>query len=330
VEVLAVGDGAAAIARLDAEPPDVVLADIGMPGQDGYAVAKHVMQTPALAHIPVILLTGAFDPVDHARVREAGCAGVLVKPFDPQMLVARVRSLLEGRAAARPPAEVVSAPSDTPPAIPSPPLRAPAADVEDYFDRLDRAFAHLARASPTPDASAEPSGPDPSPEAHGAAVDSPAASLDVPSEPAAPVDATPEPGDRMAPDAGDETDLEAAPVGGEQSAHAEPTPVPAAAVPSATPGAPASIAANRTDAAPTLVDAFGALLALEQGGPLPETARGFASLLPSDLVERVAARVSREVAERVVRDLAPAIVSQLAERLVRDEIERLKTGPPLR
>ena len=54
-------------------------------------------RTPALAHIPVILLTGAFDPVDHARARDAGCAGVLVKPFDPQMLIARVRQLLEAR-----------------------------------------------------------------------------------------------------------------------------------------------------------------------------------------------------------------------------------------
>ncbi len=76
IEVVTVSDGAAAIARLEAEPPDVVLADIGMPGQDGYAVALHVRRTPALAHIPVILLTGAFDPVDYARAREAGCAGV--------------------------------------------------------------------------------------------------------------------------------------------------------------------------------------------------------------------------------------------------------------
>ena len=66
-----------------------------MPGRDGYDVALHVRRTARLAHIPVILLTGAFDPVDHARAREAGCAGVLVKPFDPQMLVARVRQLLE-------------------------------------------------------------------------------------------------------------------------------------------------------------------------------------------------------------------------------------------
>ena len=53
IDVVTVSDGAAAIARLDAEPPDVVLADIGMPAPDGYELALHVRRTPALAHIPV-------------------------------------------------------------------------------------------------------------------------------------------------------------------------------------------------------------------------------------------------------------------------------------
>ncbi len=97
IDVVTVGDGPAALVRLAAEAPDVLLADIGMPAPDGYELALHVRRTPALAHIPVILLTGAFDPVDHARARDAGCAGVLVKPFDPQMLIARVRQLLEAR-----------------------------------------------------------------------------------------------------------------------------------------------------------------------------------------------------------------------------------------
>src|SRR5215203_5659078 len=82
-----------------------------MPAPDGYELALHVRRTPALAHIPVILLTGAFDPVDHARARDAGCAGVLVKPFDPQMLIARVRQLLEARRpGADPPDDDTSAP----------------------------------------------------------------------------------------------------------------------------------------------------------------------------------------------------------------------------
>jgi CheY-like chemotaxis protein len=110
IRVIAVGDGEQAIARIDADPPDIVLADVGMPKQDGYAVAAHVKRSPALRHIPVLLLTGAFDPVDEARAREVECDGVLVKPFEPQALVRRVRELL--KVARRP--DPVSAPASTP------------------------------------------------------------------------------------------------------------------------------------------------------------------------------------------------------------------------
>jgi CheY-like chemotaxis protein len=147
ITVVAVGDGDAAIARLNSAPPDIVLADVDMPGRDGYAVAAHVHQTPALSHIPVLLLTGAFDPVDEARARESACAGVLVKPFEPQMVISRVRDLLEHRAPATagpaPGAQAPSAPAD---ALIAAPVQSPAAtreSVDDYFQRLDEAFAHL-------------------------------------------------------------------------------------------------------------------------------------------------------------------------------------------
>src|SRR5881628_3847191 len=94
VKVVAVSDGDQAIQRLDAAPPDIVLADIGMPGKNGYEVAQYVKQSPGLAHIPVVLLTGAFEPVDQAKATEAGCDGVLAKPFEPQLVIARVKELL--------------------------------------------------------------------------------------------------------------------------------------------------------------------------------------------------------------------------------------------
>jgi CheY-like chemotaxis protein len=94
VKVIAVSDGDQAIAQLEASPPDIVLADIGMPGRNGYEVAQYIRQTPHLAHIPVVLLTGAFEPVDQARAAEAGCDGVLAKPFEPQLVISRVKELL--------------------------------------------------------------------------------------------------------------------------------------------------------------------------------------------------------------------------------------------
>ncbi|MCU1385447.1 MAG: phoP 4, partial [Acidobacteria bacterium] len=100
VTVVAVSDGDQAIERLEAAPPDIVLADIGMPGKNGYEVAQYMRRSPRLAHIPVVLLTGAFEPVDQARANDAGCDGVLAKPFEPQLVIGRVKELL---AAARRP-----------------------------------------------------------------------------------------------------------------------------------------------------------------------------------------------------------------------------------
>src|SRR6187399_1439661 len=94
IEVTAVGDGQMAIDRLDSDPPDIILADIDMPKRDGYEVAAYVKSRPKLAHIPVVLLTGAFEPIDQARAKAAGSSDVLAKPFEPQMVINRVRQLL--------------------------------------------------------------------------------------------------------------------------------------------------------------------------------------------------------------------------------------------
>ena len=97
VDVIAVGDGQRAIEAIERDRPDIVLADVGMPERDGYEVAAFVKQHPTLSHVPVVLLTGAFEPVDEARARDIGCDGVLVKPFEPQVVINRVKDLLSGR-----------------------------------------------------------------------------------------------------------------------------------------------------------------------------------------------------------------------------------------
>lgn len=153
VRVVAVGDGQHAIDRIEADPPDIVLADVGMPTRNGYEVAAFVKSTPRLAHIPVLLLTGAFEPVDEARARAIGCDGLLVKPFEPQMVIARVHDLLgrrrpnEVRQAGDAPGSAEAARASSAPGI-----VAPGPDpVGEYFDRLDKAFAKLDE-SPRPSA----------------------------------------------------------------------------------------------------------------------------------------------------------------------------------
>jgi CheY-like chemotaxis protein len=161
VDVVAVSDGEAAIACLDASPPpDIVLADIDMPGRNGYEVARYVKQSPRLSHIPVVLLTGAFEPVDQARAVEAGCDGILAKPFEPQLVIGRVKELLaKPRGAAREPLEEQNPPR---PATPSP-------DLGEYFDRLDAAFASLSTAASQPSSAPSPAPPVPREEARPAA-----------------------------------------------------------------------------------------------------------------------------------------------------------------
>jgi CheY-like chemotaxis protein len=94
VRVVSVSDGRRAVQWMEGEWPDIVLADVNVPEMDGYALAAHIKQSPRLQHVPVLLLAGAFEPVDQARVAQIGCDGVLIKPFEPQQLVTRVRQLL--------------------------------------------------------------------------------------------------------------------------------------------------------------------------------------------------------------------------------------------
>ena len=96
VKVLTAGDGEEAIARIPIEKPDIILADIGMPKRSGYEVSAFVKGNPEFEKIPVLLLAGAFEPVDEAKAREVKCDGVLVKPFEPQHVIARVRELIGG------------------------------------------------------------------------------------------------------------------------------------------------------------------------------------------------------------------------------------------
>ncbi|HMF61301.1 MAG TPA: response regulator, partial [Vicinamibacterales bacterium] len=163
IQVQAVGDGKKAIASIQADRPDIVLADVGMPERDGYEVAAFIKTNSELSHIPVLLLTGAFEPIDEARARAVGCDGVLVKPFEPQMVINRVKDLLAGRRptaawsgtsqpaqSTREPAPA-SIPNDARAATPA--QGVPASSLEDYFDRLDAAFASIEGPAATPQVS---------------------------------------------------------------------------------------------------------------------------------------------------------------------------------
>ena len=73
--------------------PRVVLLDMMMPVQDGFTTLVRLRSDPAMADVPVVMLTARSNDNDERRCRAAGAADFLVKPFDPDSLAARVREL---------------------------------------------------------------------------------------------------------------------------------------------------------------------------------------------------------------------------------------------
>jgi DNA-binding response OmpR family regulator len=92
-QVEVAGDGEAGIALTQRVRPDVVVADLMMPGMDGYEVCRRLRTDAATAGIPVILLT-ARKEIDEARLADAGAAGVLFKPFEPDELTTSILQYL--------------------------------------------------------------------------------------------------------------------------------------------------------------------------------------------------------------------------------------------
>lgn len=362
INVLAVGDGEQAIARIRLEKPDIVLADIGMPKRSGYDVAAFIKGDPELKHIPVMLLAGAFEPVDEARAAEVGCDGVLVKPFEPQQVIARVRELLDrAKGAPAKPAPFVARPVERPAAAPAiefppappiafprreeplppppvihrdeieefeyrpvvdavepptaslePALEPPDESLDDYFDRLDAAFATLSGASSVPLESRRDD-----------VVDE---SLNAPT-----LDDLLGPDFGEAPPAAIDLPLNAPPV----SLNSRPAVAPPAAEPPAvSPTRPAGAASvSRTSPADApertiVADAFTALFAVEQGEPgaMPVRLTGVPAepVITDAFVDEVARRVLERLAPGAARDLIADVVSGVAERLVREEIARIR------
>jgi CheY-like chemotaxis protein len=85
-EVKVTFSGPEGVAAAAAWKPQAIVCDIGLPGLDGYGVARAVRQTPATAHIRLIALTGYGSDDDRRRAREAGFDFHLVKPAPPEVL----------------------------------------------------------------------------------------------------------------------------------------------------------------------------------------------------------------------------------------------------
>jgi putative two-component system response regulator len=70
----------------------VILLDVMLPGEDGFAVARRLRDDPTLHDIPVIFLTARADLEDRERMRSTGAVGYVTKPFNPTDLASRIRT----------------------------------------------------------------------------------------------------------------------------------------------------------------------------------------------------------------------------------------------
>lgn len=93
-QVVAVSSGDELLQQLPECRPDLVICDVIMPGRDGYEVCQEIKSNPDTLHLPVILLTGTFEPFDRDRALAAGCSEIITKPFEARKLVDAVERLV--------------------------------------------------------------------------------------------------------------------------------------------------------------------------------------------------------------------------------------------
>ena len=94
IHVITCGDAASALSQFEQNPPDVVITDVIMPDQDGYSVCSQIKQNPQYAKTPVILMSGVVNKSVADRAVAVHADELVRKPFQPQELIGRVRSLL--------------------------------------------------------------------------------------------------------------------------------------------------------------------------------------------------------------------------------------------
>ncbi len=289
VRVVSVPDGARAIQWLETERCDIVLADVDLPEVDGYSVATHMKKSSRLQRVPVLLLAGAFDPVDQDRVRSIGVDGVVVKPFEPQVVVARVKELL----AAVPPAK-----RDVRTAVPmTGPSDSPALAVLRSAAESRQGDEPGRRPTKPEPVFPRRAVPDPEPEP----VPAPRVAQERGSMPIGQPEPL-EPPARLVWDTGSTATHATQPAA---------TPAPAPAAPAPAPKV-------------SLASAFSALLAAEQSAqPVTPAPAAAAPGITEENVEEAVKRVLVRMTDELVR----RIVVETAERLIKEEIEKIKASP---
>jgi CheY-like chemotaxis protein len=135
IAITAVDNGVDAVRLAGEIFPDLVVADLTLPGKNGLTVAAELRAMEKTEKIPVLLLSGTLVPLDEARFKASGARGVLFKPFESRELLETIERLLRER---------------TPATEPPKPQEAPAVDERwDFSDVLDEVEAEAGISAPS-------------------------------------------------------------------------------------------------------------------------------------------------------------------------------------
>ena len=131
INIIACADAAAALAQFPQNPPDAVITDVIMPDQDGYSVCTQIKQHAEYGSIPVILMSGVVNKTVADKAIAVKADELIRKPFQPQELIGRVKTLLGPKMAPTPAPErhigasslqsLFAPPAPPPQAVPAPP-----------------------------------------------------------------------------------------------------------------------------------------------------------------------------------------------------------------
>lgn len=100
-EVISLTDGDTAMLRLNDADPDVILADVFLPGKSGFELCRYVKTHPKHRHVRVVMTAGLLEPFDEQEAVRAGCDGILKKPFEASLLVRTIKPLVSEAQLAR-------------------------------------------------------------------------------------------------------------------------------------------------------------------------------------------------------------------------------------
>jgi CheY-like chemotaxis protein len=149
-------NGDAALAKAQELKPDLVMADVYMPGKNGYELTAAIRQDPDLQNTPVLLLAGSFEPFDEEKARTCRANAWIEKPFESQNLIDKVSELLNSSPPSATETQTVAVPESAPQGSTLEDLDQPPTTEQEAAEVSEDAFGDISFAEETPAFAPEP------------------------------------------------------------------------------------------------------------------------------------------------------------------------------